>query len=134
MYRNFAASVRCQYDGPSSTTKNLSQSYKPQVIFHLKVTALLTLTLWVDLMAMASKKNTFLIILAGAVLSFLSSVSAHGYVQEITLGSTVYSGYLPWSDPYYVNPPQRIVRKIPGNGPITDLSMCRLTVPKYLGN
>lgn len=50
-------------------------------------------------------------------------VSAHGYVQEITLGSTKYTGYLPYTDPYYNPVPQRIVRQIPGNGPVTDLSL-----------
>ncbi len=37
------------------------------------------------------------------LLSVLLSVArlawGHGYVQEITLGSTKYTGYLPYSDP-----------------------------------
>lgn len=57
------------------------------------------------------------------LLGLVSQVEAHGYVQEITLGSAKYTGYLPYSDPYYNPPPQRIVRKIPGNGPIEDLSL-----------
>ena len=47
---------------------------------------------------------------------FVTSVRAHGYVQDVVVGSTHYTGYLPYSDPYYNPPPQRIIRKIPGNG------------------
>ncbi|KAI0075624.1 glycoside hydrolase [Panus rudis PR-1116 ss-1] len=64
--------------------------------------------------------------LVSALLSltvYTLTVSAHGYVQDIVVGSTHYTGYLPYSDPYYNPPPQRIVRKIPGNGPVTDLSL-----------
>jgi hypothetical protein len=34
-----------------------------------------------------------------ALLGLVSRVDAHGYVQELTLGSTKYTGYLPYSDP-----------------------------------
>ncbi|KAF8149118.1 glycoside hydrolase family 61 protein [Crassisporium funariophilum] len=62
--------------------------------------------------------------LIAAFLSALAgSVNAHGYVQEIVSGSTKYTGYLPYQDPYYNPVPQRIVRKVPGNGPVTDLSL-----------
>jgi hypothetical protein len=37
--------------------------------------------------------------LAATVLTAVSSVSAHGYVQEITLGSTKIAGYNPYVDP-----------------------------------
>nr|UPO25280.1 lytic polysaccharide monooxygenases [Pleurotus ostreatus] len=57
------------------------------------------------------------------VLSALTLVNAHGYVQELKLGSTSYTGYLPYSDPYYDPPIPRIVRKVPGNGPVEDLSL-----------
>ncbi|KAF9478871.1 glycoside hydrolase family 61 protein [Pholiota conissans] len=58
------------------------------------------------------------------VISALSvSVHAHGYVQDIVSGSTHYTGYLPYQDPYYNPVPQRIVRPVPGNGPVTDLSL-----------
>lgn len=50
------------------------------------------------------------------VLSTLTLVGAHGYVQELKLGSTSYTGYLPYSDPYYDPPIPRIIRKVPGNG------------------
>lgn len=61
-------------------------------------------------------------IAATASLLFAAQVYAHGYVQEVTLGSTKYTGYLPYSDPYYSTPPQRIIRKIPGNGPVEDVT------------
>lgn len=54
-------------------------------------------------------------------LHFLS-VRAHGYVQDVVIGSTHYTGYLPYSDPYYNPPPERIIRKIPGNGTYSLLS------------
>ncbi|KAF4573492.1 Lytic polysaccharide monooxygenase AA9 [Pleurotus pulmonarius] len=57
-----------------------------------------------------------------ALFATLNTVVGHGYVQEITSGSSSYTGYLPYSDPYYNPPPQRIVRKIPGNGPVTDVT------------
>ncbi|KAF8601094.1 glycoside hydrolase [Ceratobasidium sp. AG-I] len=58
------------------------------------------------------------------LLSIASSVLAHGYVQEITISSpsAKFTGYLPYSDPYYNPPNPRIVRKIPGNGPVTDVT------------
>ncbi|KDQ18181.1 glycoside hydrolase family 61 protein [Botryobasidium botryosum FD-172 SS1] len=57
------------------------------------------------------------------LLSVLPSVLGHGYVQEVTLGSTKYPGWNPNTDPYYNPTPQRIVRKVPGNGPVEDLSL-----------
>jgi len=57
-----------------------------------------------------------------AILSAIPSVLGHGYVQEVTLGSTKYAGYNPYTDPYYNPAPQRIVRKVPGNGPVEDLT------------
>ncbi|KIM22087.1 glycoside hydrolase family 61 protein [Serendipita vermifera MAFF 305830] len=57
------------------------------------------------------------------LLGLASSVAAHGYVQAETVGGVVYTGYLPYSDPYYSPPPSRIIRKLPGNGPVTDLSL-----------
>jgi hypothetical protein len=40
----------------------------------------------------------------------------HGYVQEVVIGSDKYTGYLPFTDPYANPEPERIIRKIPGNG------------------
>jgi hypothetical protein len=64
-----------------------------------------------------------LLTLALSALTLLTSVRGHGYVQEVSVGSTKWTGYLPYSDPYYPTPPQRIIRKIPGNGPVEDLSL-----------
>ncbi|KAF8884525.1 glycoside hydrolase family 61 protein F [Infundibulicybe gibba] len=61
--------------------------------------------------------------IALAFFSAIISVRGHGYVQEITSGSTTYTGYLPDTDPYENPVPQRIVRKIPGRGPVFDLSL-----------
>ncbi|KAF8233993.1 glycoside hydrolase family 61 protein [Tricholoma matsutake] len=61
--------------------------------------------------------------LAISLLATLVSVQGHGYVQEVIIsGVTTYIGYLPYSDPYYHSPPKRIIRKIPGDGPVTDVS------------
>ncbi|KAK0451202.1 glycoside hydrolase family 61 protein F [Desarmillaria tabescens] len=61
--------------------------------------------------------------LAASLLVSIASVRAHGYVETIVADGTEYSGYLPYSDPYYDPVPDRIVRPIPGNGPVTDLSL-----------
>ncbi|PPQ99263.1 hypothetical protein CVT24_009308 [Panaeolus cyanescens] len=59
-----------------------------------------------------------------AVLTALATtVAGHGYVQDITLNGVKYTGYLPYQDPYMNPAPQRIIRKIPGNGPVEDLSL-----------
>lgn len=55
--------------------------------------------------------------------SLLQGAYGHGYVDEVTLGSTKYTGYLPYQDPYMNPAPARIIRKIPGNGPVEDLSL-----------
>ncbi|CCA73151.1 related to cel1 protein precursor [Serendipita indica DSM 11827] len=60
---------------------------------------------------------------AALLLSLASSVLGHGYVQQQTVGGVVYTGYLPYQDPYMNPAPARIIRKIPGNGPVTDLSL-----------
>jgi hypothetical protein len=49
-----------------------------------------------------------------ATLVSVSLVAAHGYVETVTIGSTVHTEYLPYSDPYYNPPNPRIIRKIPG--------------------
>jgi len=65
-----------------------------------------------------------------SVLSILSalaaSVSAHGYVDNITIAGTLYTGYQPYTDPYYATLPPRIVRPVQGNGPILDLTLIDL--------
>ncbi|KAJ2911299.1 hypothetical protein MD484_g9115, partial [Candolleomyces efflorescens] len=55
-----------------------------------------------------------LAVLTALALSPILQVSAHGYVQEVTVGTTKYTGYLP-DDAYECPQPRRIVRKIPPN-------------------
>ena len=64
-------------------------------------------------------KAHFFTTLVAAISAVVTSVNAHGYVQEVAIGNTKYSGYLPYSDPYRNPVPQRIIRKIPGNGTLT---------------
>ncbi|OJT11784.1 Polysaccharide monooxygenase Cel61a [Trametes pubescens] len=53
-----------------------------------------------------------------------ASVNAHGYVQDVVVGSTHYTGYLPYQD-IYMNPqPERIIRAIPGNGTFELVEEC----------
>lgn len=66
----------------------------------------------------------FKLTLALFLLSALVSVRGHGYVQEVVSGSTKYTGYLPYQDPYYNPPPQRIIRKLPGNGEFESKALC----------
>ncbi|KAF8648206.1 hypothetical protein AX16_006345 [Volvariella volvacea WC 439] len=63
--------------------------------------------------------------------SLAQSALGHGYVQEITLGSTKYTGYLPYQDPYMNPSPQRIVRRIPGNGPVENLALADVQCNGY---
>ncbi|KAH8823790.1 glycoside hydrolase family 61 protein F [Flagelloscypha sp. PMI_526] len=62
---------------------------------------------------------------AAALAIFASAVSvhAHGYVDWVYAGGVNYTGYLPYQDPYTTPTPQRIIRKIPGNGPVEDLTL-----------
>ncbi|KAF9270473.1 glycoside hydrolase [Marasmius fiardii PR-910] len=64
-----------------------------------------------------------LTVIACLLCTIISSVQGHGYVQEITLDGKKYPGYNPNTDPYTTPTPQRIVRKIPGNGPVEDLNL-----------
>ncbi|KAG8881434.1 Esterase/lipase/thioesterase [Tulasnella sp. 331] len=68
------------------------------------------------------KHTTFLGSLATLAASF-TTVAAHGYVNNGIIGDTAFTGYQPYSDPYYVPPPERIIRAVPGNGPITDMTL-----------
>lgn len=63
-----------------------------------------------------------LLLAFASILASLGGVAAHGYVQDVVVGSTHYTGYLPYTDPYYSPPPERIIRKIPGNGTVFSLT------------
>ena len=57
--------------------------------------------------------------LFAATLSLLAAtplVHGHGYVQEVKTSLGTYTGYNPYVDPYMNPTPQRIIRKVPGNG------------------
>ena len=56
-------------------------------------------------------------------LSFSTLVSAHGYVEWALINGANVSGWNPNVDPYLSPTPQRAFRPIPGNGPVTDLSL-----------
>ncbi|EIM79875.1 uncharacterized protein STEHIDRAFT_150860 [Stereum hirsutum FP-91666 SS1] len=64
---------------------------------------------------------------ASAILAFAKLVAGHGYVQELNIGGTEYSGYLPYNDPYTTPTPIRIVRSFDGNGPIADFTTGDIT-------
>lgn len=54
-------------------------------------------------------------------LSLVIGTHGHGYVHNLEIQGTSYSGYLPFSDPYESPIPGRIVRPIPGDGPVLDI-------------
>jgi hypothetical protein len=68
------------------------------------------------------------------LLSFLSSaaiVAAHGYIDTAIIGGQTYQFYQPYQDPYMNPKPQRISRRIEGNGPVEDLSLADLQCGGY---
>ncbi|EJD49498.1 glycoside hydrolase [Auricularia subglabra TFB-10046 SS5] len=65
------------------------------------------------------------------LLGAISSALAHGYVQEVTANGVKHSGYLPYSDPYYNPIPDRIIRPIPGNGPVEDVNLIDMQCNGY---
>ncbi|TFK21798.1 glycoside hydrolase [Coprinopsis marcescibilis] len=70
----------------------------------------------------ACRKLAQLAVVVG-LLGECLSVLGHGFVREITLGSSVHPGYHPFVDSWWTPPPQRIVRKVPGISPIEDLTL-----------
>ncbi|CUA74789.1 hypothetical protein RSOLAG22IIIB_11480 [Rhizoctonia solani] len=57
------------------------------------------------------------------LLATATTVLGHGYVSQVTTSAGTYTGYLPYQDPYTSPAPQRVIRKIPGNGPVEDISL-----------
>lgn len=70
----------------------------------------------------------------GVALVGPNLVAAHGYIQQAVINAKTYMGYNPNTDPYYNPPPQRIFRKIPGNGPVQDLTLNDLQCNGYLNS
>ncbi|KAG2008469.1 hypothetical protein CC2G_013900 [Coprinopsis cinerea AmutBmut pab1-1] len=64
-----------------------------------------------------------LLVVSVGLLGHWTRVVAHGFIREVTLGSTVYPGYHPFVDSWWDPPPERIVRKVPGISPIEDLTL-----------
>ncbi|KAI1794153.1 glycosyl hydrolase family 61-domain-containing protein [Ganoderma leucocontextum] len=59
-----------------------------------------------------------------------SAVNAHGYVHSLEVGGKNYTGWLPFTDPYESPVPNRIVRKLPDDGPVLDASSSDLACNK----
>ncbi|KAG8779537.1 Esterase/lipase/thioesterase [Ceratobasidium sp. 428] len=66
-------------------------------------------------MMMLKLTFTLLIFWAGII----STVRAHGYVQNITIGGQFYQGFHPFEDLWASPVPQTVVRKVQDDGPIT---------------
>ena len=57
-----------------------------------------------------------------SLLATAALASAHGFVANASIGGETYEFYDPNTDPYTNPPPERISRRIPGNGPVEDVS------------
>ncbi|PSR97807.1 glycosyl hydrolase family 61-domain-containing protein [Coniella lustricola] len=57
-----------------------------------------------------------------AALASASLVLGHGYVENATINGQSYPFYDPNTDPYTSPTPERISRKIPGNGPVENVT------------
>ena len=78
-------------------------------------------------------KSILASLVAAFSLPLLSRVSAHGYVEWAIINNVNQSGWNPNVDPYLSPTPQRIFRPIPGNGPVTDLSLIDVQCNGYTG-
>ncbi|CUA78440.1 Endoglucanase-7 [Rhizoctonia solani] len=65
------------------------------------------------------------------LLAAATTVLGHGYVSEVTTSGGTYTGSLPYQDPYMNPVPARVIRKIPGNGPVEDLSLIDIQCNGY---
>lgn len=57
-----------------------------------------------------------------ALIASATLVAGHGYVTNATIGGTDYEFYQPYQDPYKSPAPDRVSRKITGNGPVEDVT------------
>ncbi|KAM0645609.1 Esterase/lipase/thioesterase [Verticillium nonalfalfae] len=64
--------------------------------------------------------------LLATILATAAVVSAHGYVDTAVIGGQNYQFYQPYQDPYMNPAPDRISRRVEGNGPIEDVSLIDL--------
>lgn len=67
------------------------------------------------------------IAILATLLSAVTYVAAHGYVTSVTTDGQTESGWLPFSDPYMNPVPTRVVRKIPSDGPVLDITSTDIT-------
>jgi hypothetical protein len=58
---------------------------------------------------------------------YSSSSSSHGFIKEVTVAGQVYPGWDPNTDPYTGTATERVIRKIPNDGPVTDTSSADLS-------
>ncbi|KAH8119241.1 glycosyl hydrolase family 61-domain-containing protein [Phellopilus nigrolimitatus] len=59
-------------------------------------------------------------IAASLFFAYTPPISAHGFVQTVIVADAAYPGWNPFSDPYVDPLPERVIRKIPSDGPITN--------------
>ncbi|KAA1474275.1 hypothetical protein DENSPDRAFT_803824 [Dentipellis sp. KUC8613] len=59
-----------------------------------------------------------------ALVLFLAIPSAlgHGFIHHVLVNGQAYPGWNPFVDPYNSPPPARVIRKIPSDGPVADVS------------
>ncbi|KAK7705335.1 hypothetical protein SLS64_005425 [Diaporthe eres] len=57
-----------------------------------------------------------------ALIASATLVAGHGYVTNATIGGDDYEFYQPYQDPYKSPVPDRVSRKITGNGPVEDVT------------
>lgn len=63
-----------------------------------------------------------------ALSTLTSTVSAHGYVQNVVVNGNTFTAFLPFQDNYDPKPdPLRITRHIPDDGPVTDFTSKDMT-------
>ncbi|KAI3397523.1 hypothetical protein diail_10615 [Diaporthe ilicicola] len=58
-----------------------------------------------------------------ALIASATLVAGHGYVTNATIGGQDYEFYQPYTDPYKSPAPDRVSRKITGNGPVEDVTL-----------
>lgn len=65
------------------------------------------------------------------LLGSAALAAAHGFVDTAEIGGETYTFYQPYQDPYSSPKPDRISRRIEGNGPVEDLDSIDLQCGGY---
>ncbi|KAF2429876.1 family 61 endoglucanase [Tothia fuscella] len=63
---------------------------------------------------------TLIVCVLFALSSLLTTITAHGFVQQIRFGDTLVEGWNPYKDPQKKPAVNKITRKFKDNGPVTD--------------